>query len=155
MMKSLEQKNVMVLLYSYGKVDDLPGSIDAPKSSRMVFRMKNMDNLELLNLFVETALIVSKKEKAHLCYTVAEPNQSHLIYVLNKYGFKGVREETESKGILYTRQIPLTEEEAAEQPEIFDGIECFMTWGTQGMAYKIGKEKIIEIREYEKGEFLD
>ena len=78
-LNSLEQENVMVLLYTYGKVEGEVGCIDVPKSSRMVFQMKDAENKELLNLFIETALKVSKKEKSHLCYTVVEKHNNALI----------------------------------------------------------------------------
>lgn len=153
-LKSLEQKNVMIMLYTYGKVEGEVGSVDVPKSSRMVFRMEDTENTELLNLFIETALKVSKKEKSHLCYTIAPKDADTLMHLLNEHGFEKVTMETE-EGILYTKPIALTEEEAAEIPIPFDGIDCFVLWGTQGMSYKIGKGKNVVITAFDKGEFLN
>lgn len=154
-LKSLEQENVMIMLYTYGKVEGEAGCIDAPKSSRMVFRMKDTENTKLLHLFVETALKVSKKEKAHLCYTVAEAGADALIQVLQENGFEKAAVGTESEGILYTKPITLTKDEMAETPVPFDGIDCFMLWGTQGMSYKIGKGTNVTIKAFDKAEFLD
>ncbi len=154
MLKGFEQENVMIMLYTYGKVEGEAGCINAPKSSRMIFRMKDMENIELLNLFVETALKVSKKEKSHLCYTVARANEDTLIQVLQENGFEHGSVETE-KGILFTKAIALTQEEADEVPIAFDGIDCFMLWGTQGISYKIGKGTNVVVRAFDSGEFLD
>ena len=151
----LEQDNVMVMLYTYGKVEGEAGQIDAPKSSRMVFRMKDTENAELLNLFVDTALKVSKKEKSHLCYTVAHAGADTLVQVLQENGFEKTAVGTESEGILYTKPITLTKDEMAQTPIPFDGIDCFMLWGTQGVSYKIGKGTNVTIKAFDKSEFLD
>ena len=150
----------MMMLYTYGTVEGEVGCIDVPKSSRMVFQMKDAENKELLNLFVETALKVSKKEKSHLCYTVAEKHANALIQALQEHGFQSeqmscTNEENEINGILFTKEIVLTEEEKQEIPKPFDGIDCFMLWGTQGISYKIGKGTELVIRAFDKGEFLN
>lgn len=153
-LKSLEQENVMIMLYTYGKLEGEIGSLDVPKSSRMIFRMKDTENTELLNLFIETALKVSKKEKSHVCYTIVKKDANAIMQVLNEHGFEKGTLETE-EGILYTKTIALSQEEAAETPIPFDGIDCFVLWGTQGISYKIGKGKNVMIREFNTEEFLN
>ena len=159
-LKNLQKENVMIMLYTYGIVEGEVGCIDVPKSSRMVFQMKDAENKELLNLFIETGLKVSKKEKSHLCYTVVENHNNTLIQVLQEYGFQcatceksGIDKETNA--MLFIKEIALTEEEKQEIPTPFDGIDCFMLWGTQGISYKIGKGTNATIRAFDKGEFLD
>ena len=159
-LKNLQKENIMIMLYTYGIVEGEAGHINVPKSSRMVFQMKDAENKELLNLFIETALKVSKKEKSHLCYTVVEKHNNALIQVLQEHGFQcATCEESEvdkeTNAILFTKEITLTKEESQEIPTPFDGIDCFMLWGTQGISYKIGKGTNASIRAFDKGEFLD
>ena len=151
-LNNLQKENIMIMLYTYGTIEGEAGRIHAPKSSRMVFQMKDTENKELLSLFVETALKVSKKEKSHLCYTVVENHATTLIEVLREHGFKCTGE---TNPILFTKEIALTQEEMQEIPTPLDGIDCFMLWGTQGISYKIGKGKNAIIRAFDKGEFLN
>ena len=153
MLTSFEQENVMIMFYTYGKLEGEAGSVEAPKSSRMVFRMKEKENLELLHLFVETALKVSKKEKSHLCYTIVKAEDHVLIQVLQENGFTCENLEAD-KALLFTKKITLSEEDISEIPTPFDGIDCFVLWGTQGVSYKIGKEENVVIKTFHDGEFF-
>lgn len=155
-LNNLQKENIMIMLYSYGVVEGNAGYIDVPKSSRMVFQMKDAQNKELLNLFVETALKVSKREKSHLCYTVVENHNKTLIQVLQEHGFQCPNcEKAEITEMLFTKEIELSQEERQEIPKPFDGVDCFMLWGTQGISYKLGKGNNVSIRAFDKGEFLN
>lgn len=164
MLKSFEQENVMIMFYTYGKVEGEIGIIDVPKSSRMVFRMKEKQNPELLRLFVETAVQVSQKEKSHLCYTVVKADDHVLIQVLQENGFEWNKPEKADadtltneaqKELLFTKKIVLSEEDIIELPTAFDGIDCFVLWGTQGVSYKIGKGENVVIKKFHNGVFFE